>query len=90
MAGRAIRPITVCFRKSPEKAYAQLLGYMDRLGVGEGWLVVADSDLTKPWNEKISSEDHVQDGKTIHIIRCQFEPNGSVGDIVKSEGGEMP
>ena len=42
---------------------------VDRLGVSEGWLVVADTDLTKPWDEKISSEDIPADGKTIHRIR---------------------
>ena len=36
----------------------------------EGWLVVFDPDLTKPWDDKISSEDIVQDGKTIHLVRC--------------------
>jgi len=35
--------------------YGQVVRHMDRLGVSEGWLVVADSDLTKPWDEKISS-----------------------------------
>lgn len=58
------------YEKSHEKAHEQVLRYMDRLGVSEGWLVVADSDLTKPWDDKISSEDIAQDGKTIHLVRC--------------------
>ena len=58
------------YEKSHEKAHQQLLRYMDRLGQSEGWLVVADPDLTKPWDGKISSEDIAQDGKTIHLIRC--------------------
>ena len=58
------------YEKSHEKAHEQVLRYMDRLGVSEGWLVVADSDLTKPWDEKISSEDILSNGKTIHLIRC--------------------
>ena len=58
------------YEKSHEKAHAQLLRYMDRLGQSEGWLVVSDPDLTKPWDGKISSEDIAQDGKTIHLIRC--------------------
>ena len=61
---------TALYEKSHEKACAQVLRYMDRLGVSEGWLVVADSDLTKPWDDKISSEDIAQDGKMIHLIRC--------------------
>ena len=47
-----------------------MLKYMDRLGVGEGWLVVADSDLAKPWEGKISKADVLCVGKTIHIVRC--------------------
>ena len=58
------------YEKSHEKAREQILRYMDRLGQTEGWLVVADSDLTKPWEDKISSEDIAQDGKTVHIVRC--------------------
>ena len=56
------------YEKSPEKARQQVLRYMDRLGQSEGWLVVADSDLTKPWDGKISSEDIAADGKTIHLV----------------------
>ena len=58
------------YEKSHEKAYQQMCRYMDRLGVSEGWLVVADSDLTKPWDEKISSTDIPQGDKTIHLVRC--------------------
>ena len=58
------------YAKSPEKAHRQVLRYMDRLGVAEGWLVVADSDLTKPWDGKITSSDIMLDGKAIHVITC--------------------
>ena len=70
----AVYPVEVkklsYYEKSHEKAYRQVLGYMDRLGQSEGWLVVADSDLSKPWDEKIFSEDIQLDGKTIHLVRC--------------------
>ena len=58
------------FDRSPEKAYAQVKGYADHLGVPEGWLVVFDPDMTKPWEEKISTAEVVQDGKAIHVIHC--------------------
>ena len=58
------------YEKSHEKAYEQMAKYMDRLGQPEGWLVVVDADLTKPWEGKISSEDVVRDGKPIHVITC--------------------
>ena len=58
------------YGKSPEAAHEQMVRYMDRLGVAEGWLVVADSDLTKPWEDKISTETVPLDGRTIHVVRC--------------------
>ena len=58
------------YEKSHEKACEQVCRYMDHLGVSEGWLVVFDPDLTKPWEEKISSEDIPSGGKTIHLVRC--------------------
>lgn len=56
--------------KNPEKALAQVRGYTDRLGVEEGWLVVFDPDMSKPWDEKIAHEDRVVEGKTIHVFFC--------------------
>ena len=58
------------YEKSREKAHAQVSKYMDRLGVAEGWLVVFDPDLTKPWDDKISAYDVPAAGKTIHVLRC--------------------
>ena len=58
------------YAKSPEKAHAQVLKYMDGLGVSEGWLVVADPDVTKPWDGKISTADMSFGDKTVHLVRC--------------------
>jgi len=58
------------YDKSHEKAHAQLVRYMDRLGVSEGWLVVFDPDYDKPWDEKIAAETFAREGRTLHLIRC--------------------
>ena len=58
------------YAKSHEKAHQQILRYMDSLGVAEGWLVVADTDFSKSWDDKISTEDFSLNGKTIHVVRC--------------------
>ena len=42
----------------------------EALGVEEGWLVVFDPDMTKPWDEKIAHEDRLVDGKPIHVFHC--------------------
>ncbi|MBP5542707.1 MAG: ATP-binding protein [Kiritimatiellae bacterium] len=57
------------YAKSPEKAHEQVLKYMDGLGVSEGWLVIADTDVTKPWEGKISTEDMDFGAKTVHLVR---------------------
>ena len=56
--------------RSPEKALEQVRRYTDHLGVGEGWLVVFDPDMAKPWNEKIAHEDRTVDGRPIHVFYC--------------------
>ena len=56
--------------KNPDKALSQVRGYVDRLGVDEGWLVVFDPDMAKPWDDKISHEDRTVDGKPIHVFYC--------------------
>ena len=62
--------IPMICEKSHEKAYDQVCGYMDRLGVNEGWLVVFDSDLSKPWEEKIYTKDLPWNGKTVRLVGC--------------------
>ena len=53
---------------SPATSYAQLAGYLDHLGLPEGWMAVFDEDKSKPWNEKLYTRDETVDGKTIHVI----------------------
>ena len=52
-----------------EGARADILKYMDGLGVDESWLVVADADVTKPWDGKISTSGITFGTKTIHLVR---------------------
>ena len=56
--------------RNPDKALAQVRGYVDRLGVEDGWLVVFDPNMAKPWDEKIAHEDRIVDGKPIHVFHC--------------------
>ena len=53
----------------PEKAYAQVLRYIDRLAQREGWLVVFDPKLGD-WDAKLRHEDVELDGKMIHVFIC--------------------
>ena len=51
-----------------EKSYAQLAGYLDKLGLPEGWMAVFDADKSKPWDEKLYNHDIEFNGKTLHLI----------------------
>ncbi len=48
----------------------QLIDYLDRLGLDEGWLVVFNRDATTSWDAKITWEDREQAGKLLHIVGC--------------------
>ena len=52
----------------PEKSYAQLVGYLDDLGLSEGWMAVFDEDGSKPWDERLYNRDVDFEGKTLHIV----------------------
>ena len=51
-----------------EKSYAQLAGYLDSLGLSEGWMAVFDTTSEKTWEEKLYNRDVAFNGKTIHVI----------------------
>ncbi len=53
---------------SPTESPAQLAGYLDTLGLAEGWMAIFDEDMSKPWDEKIYTRDMTVDGKTLHLI----------------------
>ncbi len=50
------------------KSYEQLAGYLDRLGLSEGWMPVFDEDKSKSWEEKLYLRDERLGGKTIHVV----------------------
>ena len=53
---------------SPSQSPAQLAGYLDHLGLSEGWMAVFDDDASKSWDEKLYVRDIEFGGKTLHIV----------------------
>ena len=51
-----------------EVSYGQLAGYLDTLGLSEGWMAIFDEDKSKPWEEKLYSRDVAFNGKTLHVV----------------------
>lgn len=48
----------------------QLGGYLDTLGLAEGWLVIFDQRKGRTWEQRIWSEDVVEGGRTLHLVEA--------------------
>jgi hypothetical protein len=56
--------------KTEENSYAQILGYMDTLGVKEGWLIIFDRRSDIDWDTKIYLKTESVEEKTVTIAGC--------------------
>jgi type II secretory pathway predicted ATPase ExeA len=54
--------------KKRAEGIVQLCGYLDTLGLTEGWLVLFDVREGRTWDDRLWSEDVVHDGKTLHLV----------------------
>ena len=52
----------------PDASHAQMFGYLDRLGLTEGWMAVFDRDPAASWDAKLNWRTLVHEGKTLHIV----------------------
>ncbi|MDR1296674.1 MAG: hypothetical protein LBO05_04725, partial [Deltaproteobacteria bacterium] len=62
--------VKIKYAKSEEENLKQLWGYLDRSSSQEGWLLVCDKDLNKPWENKLTWETKQYQGKAIHLVGC--------------------
>ena len=49
-------------------SYEQLVSYLDKLGLQEGWMPIFDEDKSKSWESKLYVRDEIYNGKTIHVV----------------------
>ena len=52
----------------PDTAHRQMFGYLDRLGLTEGWLAVFDRDPAVSWDTKLTWRTIESEGKTLHLV----------------------
>ena len=52
----------------PETAHIQMSGYLDRLGLTEGWIAVFDRDPSVSWDAKLTWRTIEVEGKNLHIV----------------------
>ena len=50
-----------------ERGLAQVVGYLDTVGVREGWLLIFDQRPGLTWEERLTVEDVEIDGKRLHV-----------------------
>lgn len=46
----------------------QLCGYLDRVGLTEGWLVIFDQRKGRTWSQRMWNDDVEEGGRTLHIV----------------------
>ena len=51
-----------------DDSYRQLAGYLDGLGLAEGWMAIFDDGMEKSWDEKLYNRDVEFNGKTLHVV----------------------
>jgi hypothetical protein len=52
----------------PDTAHTQMFGYLDRLGLSEGWMPVFDRNPALSWDAKLTWRTLEFEGKKIHVI----------------------
>ena len=63
--------IEVKLRRDTEtetEALKQVAGYIESLGLDEGWLVVFDQRKKRSWEQRVFARDVTHAGKLIHVI----------------------
>jgi hypothetical protein len=53
-----------------ERALDQVTGYLERLGLEEGWLVMFDLRSTASWDERLTTREVEHRGKRVHVVGC--------------------
>jgi len=51
-------------------ALDQVIRYLDRAGLAEGWLVMFDLRKELPWTERLFLRDAKHAGRTIRVVGC--------------------
>ncbi len=72
-AGLQRVPIEVKLRRDTEtedEALEQVRGYLESLGLREGWLVVFDLRATTPWSERLFTRERAVGGCAVRVVGC--------------------
>jgi hypothetical protein len=57
----------VSLERVRQRGQEQTAGYLDTLGLSEGWLIIFDQRPGLSWEQKLWQEDVAVDGKTVRV-----------------------
>ena len=52
------------------RGVTQLAGYVESLGLDEGWLVLFDPSLGEDWDARIFTRIETVGTRTVHVVGC--------------------
>jgi hypothetical protein len=64
---KRVPPRHVALERVRAQGLAQMAGYLDTVGVREGWLLIFDQRPGRTWEERLTVEDVVVDGKLVRV-----------------------
>ncbi|NOY26528.1 MAG: hypothetical protein GXP62_11700 [Oligoflexia bacterium] len=65
---KRVPPAHVSLETVRENGIAKLSGYLDQLGLTEGWMMVFDQRVGRTWEQRLWREDVTQHGKSLHLF----------------------
>lgn len=65
---KRVRPEHGSARQVEAEGVRQLAGYLERLGLEEGWLVIFDQRKHRPWKRRLWRKERHVEGRRLHLI----------------------
>ena len=56
--------------ETEDEALEQVRGYLEAMGLKEGWLVMFDLRSTAPWSERLFTRTRTVDGCEVRVVGC--------------------
>jgi hypothetical protein len=56
--------------QTEERALSQVVSYLDKTGLDEGWLVMFDLRSTLPWDQRLTTRTLDVGEKKVHVVGC--------------------
>ncbi len=65
---KRVPPAHVSLETVREEGIDQLCGYLDQLGLAEGWMIVFDQRPGRTWEQRLWREEVQREGRDLHLV----------------------